>query len=91
MAEKDLHQVLNQIPAVWRDRLILLQNELLPHDWQQHELHNLTVISVWFEKKKGQDAKVIVPSPAYGPHAGLVHDALAHLDIPVQVLRWRLV
>jgi ketopantoate reductase len=86
VAEKDLHAVLEDVPAVWRDRLILLQNELLPRDWLQHELHNPTVISVWFEKKKGQDAKVIVPSPAYGPHAQLLHDALAHLDIPVRVL-----
>lgn len=86
VAEKDLHQVLDDVPVVWRDRLVLLQNELLPEDWQQHELHNPTVISVWFEKKRGQEAKVIVPSPAYGPHAQLLHDALNHLDIPVRVL-----
>ena len=86
VAEKDLHPVLEQVPAVWRDRLILLQNELLPHDWLQHELHNPTVISVWFEKKKGQDAKVIVPSPAYGPHAQLLYDALNLLEIPVRIL-----
>ena len=86
VAENDLRPLLQDVPVVWRDRLILLQNELLPRDWLQHELHNPTVISVWFEKKKGQDAKVIVPSPAYGPHAQLLHDALKHLDIPVRVL-----
>ena len=86
VAEKDLHAVLTDIPVQWRDRLILLQNELLPADWQQHQLHNPTVISVWFEKKPGQDAKVIVPSPVFGPHAQLVHDALGSINIPVRIL-----
>ncbi|MCW8963566.1 MAG: hypothetical protein OQL16_07195 [Gammaproteobacteria bacterium] len=86
VGEKDLHEVLGNIPDSWRDRLILLQNELLPQDWQQHGLDNPTVISVWFEKKKGQDAKVIVPSPVYGPHAQRVQEALASIDIPVRVL-----
>lgn len=86
VGEADLHTTLDRVPAVWRDRLALLQNELLPRDWLQHQLDNPTVISVWFEKKKGQDHKVIIASPAYGPHAGLLHDALACLDIPVHVL-----
>ena len=86
VAEKDLHDVLASIPDAWRERLILLQNELLPNDWQQYGLEQPTVISVWFEKKKGQDAKVIVPSPVYGPHSQMVHDALASIDIPVRIL-----
>ena len=86
VGEKDLHEVLGNIPDSWRDRLILLQNELLPQDWQQHGLDNPTVISVWFEKKKGQDAKVIVPSPVYGPRAQMVSDALGSIDIPVKLL-----
>ena len=44
------------------------------------------MISVWFEKKKGQDSKVIIPSPAYGPRAKLLRKALATLDIPVTVI-----
>ena len=86
VAENDLHSVLEQMPAVWRDKLVLLQNELLPADWQQHQLTNPTVISVWFEKKKGQDAKVIIPSPVFGPRAQLVRDALASIDIASRVL-----
>jgi hypothetical protein len=86
VGEKDLHEVLDSLPAAWLDRLILLQNELLPADWQRHELVNPTVISVWFEKKKGQDAKVIVPSPVFGPRAEMVQAALASIDIPVGVL-----
>jgi hypothetical protein len=52
-------------------------------DWQQYHLANPTVISVWFEKKKGQDAKVLIPSPGYGPRAGLL---VAALDIPAVTL-----
>lgn len=86
VAENDLHDTLSRIPASWHDRLGLLQNELLPRDWQQHEFTNPTVISVWFEKKKGQDAKVLIPSPVYGPQAGLLVAALAALDIPAVTL-----
>ncbi len=86
VAEKDIQTVLADIPEAWRDRLVLLQNELLPHDWQQHGLNNTTVISVWFEKKTGMDFKVLIPSPIFGPHAQLVADALATLSIPTTVL-----
>jgi len=86
VAEKDLHATLEQLPDVWRDRLVLLQNELLPRDWQQHGLEKPTVISVWFEKKKGMDSKVVIESPAYGRFAGLLKEALGSLDIPVVVL-----
>ncbi len=86
VAEGDLHTTLEQIPLPWRDRLILLQNELLPCDWQRHELTKVTVISVWFEKKRGHDAKVIIPSPLYGPAAAALHEALGSIDIPCKIL-----
>ncbi len=85
VAEADLHAQLETLPAVWRDRLVLLQNELLPADWQQYRL-DPTVISVWFEKKKGQDSKVIIPSPVYGKHATLIAEALGSIDIATRVL-----
>lgn len=84
VAEKDLQPLLGELPAAWSDKLILLQNELLPADYA--EFPNATVISVWFEKKEGQDFKVIIPSPAYGPKAGLLEQALGSLDIPVRQL-----
>jgi len=86
VAEKDIDNVLASIPGAWRDRLILLQNELLPADWQKHGITNPTVISVWFEKKPGQDFKVLIPSPVFGPHAQLISDALGTLGIPVKIL-----
>ena len=82
VGENDLHAVLEQIPASWRNRLALLQNELLPRDWQAHAIDNPTVIAVWFEKKKGQDYRVLLPSPAYGPNAALLEQALETLEIP---------
>ena len=85
VGEADLHHVLSTVPHAWRDRLVLIQNELLPGDWQQYDL-SPTVISVWFEKKKGMDSKVLIPSPVYGSFATLVSDALASLDIATVVL-----
>lgn len=86
VAEKDLHPALESIPPAWRDSLCLVQNELLPRDWMQHEINQPTVISVWFEKKPGMDAKPVVASPVYGPRAGLICQALGALSIPVEEL-----
>jgi len=86
VAESDLHAVLEAIPPTWQQRLCLLQNELLPDDWQRYGLIKPTVISVWFEKKKGQDVKVLIPSPALGPAAELLKTSLGKLDIPVRIL-----
>lgn len=87
VGENDLHPTLEKIPAAWRNRLGLLQNELLPRDWQQHTITNPTVVAVWFEKKKGQDYKVLVPSPVYGPAAAIIEQALEALTIPVWELK----
>lgn len=86
VAEGDLHTTLEQIPATWRKSLALLQNELLPNDWQRHQLDTPTVISVWFEKKKGQDSKVIIPSPVFGSHAGLIKEGLQSIGIACNTL-----
>ena len=86
VAENDLHSVLAAMPECWHDRLGLLQNELLPGDWKQYHISNPTVISVWFEKKKGQDVKVLVSSPVYGPQADIIVACLKSLDIPCRVL-----
>ncbi len=85
VGEADLHPVLDTIPTLWQDRLCLLQNELLPRDWHAHDLSNPTVISVWFEKKKGMDYKVLIPSPVFGPKAELVAAALGAIDIPTTI------
>jgi len=83
VGESDIHQTLADCPAAWQQDVILLQNELLPRDWQAANISDPTVISVWFEKKKGMDTKVVIPSPVYGKHARLIFDALSTLDLPV--------
>jgi ketopantoate reductase len=87
VAENDLHTVLKQLPPAWHSGVALLQNELLPRDWEQHGLQQPTVISVWFEKKPGQDAKVLIPSPVYGPHADILQASLGAIGIPACVLK----
>ncbi|WP_456447397.1 ketopantoate reductase family protein [Thiolapillus sp.] len=84
VGEKDLPGILEQLPDAWKNKIILLQNELLPADFSH--LPEVTVISVWFEKKPGMDYKVIIPSPCYGPRCPLLRDALGKLDIPVKIL-----
>jgi hypothetical protein len=86
VGENDLHATLDQIPEAWRDKLCLLQNELLPRDWQPHTGQDPTVIAAWFEKKRGQDVKVLLPSPVHGPHAALIRSALEAVDIPARTL-----
>lgn len=75
---------MSTIPDAWKSKLLLLQNELLPHDY--NDLPEPTVVSVWFEKKPGQDAKVIIPSPAFGPRANQLEEALGSIGVPVRVL-----
>lgn len=85
-AEADLQDALKSIPNKWKDRVAMMQNELLPRDWLEHGFSRPTVISVWFEKKKGMDSKVLISSPAFGPKAQILANSLALIDIPAHVL-----
>jgi hypothetical protein len=80
--ENDLHGVLVALPADWKPRAALIQNELLPRDWLAHGYTDPSVISVWFEKKKGVDAKPLIASPAAGPGAPLLCRALEAIELP---------
>jgi len=86
VAETDLYQAFVILPKPWRDKLCLVQNELLPRDWEEHDIQSPTVMSVWFEKKPGMDAKPVVASPVFGPHADLLCKALESLKIPAEKL-----
>lgn len=86
VAENDLPATLGALPACWRARIGLIQNELLPRDWLIHEITRPTVLPVWFEKKKGTDAKPLLPTPVFGPATDLVVGALEAIDIPVRTL-----
>ena len=87
VAENDFQDVMAKIPAQWRNKVALIQNELLPRDWEAYDIENPTVMSVWFEKKKGMDYTPLIPSPVYGPSAGLIAESLTGIDIPCKVLR----
>lgn len=86
VAEKDLHPTLAHFPRQWVKSMALLQNELLPRDWKAHDFPTPTVISVWFEKKQGQDVKVLISSPIFGSNAPILSNALKTLDIPSTIL-----
>lgn len=86
VAEADLDPVLARLPQVWRDRVALLQNELLPEDWERHGLEDPTVAIVWFEKKKDTPVHVVLPTLVAGPRARMLVGALATLDIPAREL-----
>jgi len=82
VSEDDLPGILEALPETWRSRTGLVQNELLPPDWERHGVVDPTVAPVWFEKKPGQDVAIIIPTPIAGPAAPLVAAALATLAIP---------
>ena len=81
VGEADLAGVLSALPESWKSRAGMLQNELLPRDWQAAGISDPTVAVVWFEKKPGQDVKVIIPSPIGGPYASELAAALGSIGI----------
>ena len=86
VGEKDLPELLTHIPVKWHDRLVLLQNELLPKDWQAAGISRPTVISIWFEKKPGKLVKELMPSPVWGPNAELMAEALAAVGLHARIV-----
>jgi hypothetical protein len=81
VGEAELDSVLAGLPGSYRGSVALVQNELRPSAWQAHGLEP-TVIVVWFEKKRGMDVKVVLPTVIAGPRAHLVSQSLDALAIP---------
>ncbi len=81
VGEADLDATLAKLPSRWRDRIVLVQNELLPRNWIAHGYDNPTVAVVWFEKKPGRAENVIIPTPIWGPKASMLVVALQSVDI----------
>jgi len=86
VGETELHPVLDSLPPAWRERLGLLQNELLPRDWQRHGIADPTVIVVWFDKKKGRPFVPVLPTPVAGPRAGLIVQSLEAIEVPCHAI-----
>jgi ketopantoate reductase len=87
VTEKELPEVLRQVPDGWRNRVALLQNELLPAVWRDELTAPPTVCVVWFEKRPTSEVRVVLPSVCYGARASLLHSAMQALDIPSRVTR----
>ncbi len=84
--ENELSSVLKALPAAWRNKVGLVQNELLPRDWQSHQIENPTVTVVWFEKKKVMEVTNVLQSPSFGPHALITSNALQEVNVPAPIL-----
>jgi hypothetical protein len=95
VGENELPQVLQQLPAAWRERVALLQNELVPAVWRD-ALRSAapgaptasapTVCVVWFEKRPSSEVRVVLPTICFGPGATLLSEALQSLHIPTRVI-----
>ena len=60
-----MEEILAGMPAQWKDRVVLIQNELLPPKWEKFQLAP-TVAVCWYEKKRGMDVKHGIASVAIG-------------------------
>jgi ketopantoate reductase len=81
VGEADLPPVFEAMPDAWRDRVALLQNELLPAGWASLRA-TPSVAIVWFEKKRTKPITVIQPTVLAGPRAGVLAEALDGLGVP---------
>lgn len=86
VGEAALPALLREVPNSWHDRIVLLQNELLPRDWRSAGINDPTVISIWFEKKPGKIANQLMPSPVYGRHGALMQAALGAMGLKAQLV-----
>ena len=84
--ENQLDALLKRLPEPWRDKVGLVQNELLPRHWQRHHIADPSIAVVWFEKKPGMALHNILYTPVYGPHAKLLAQALTAIAIPHKTL-----
>ncbi len=85
VGEDALATLLPELPAAWRARVALLQNELLPDVWEAHAISDPSVVVVWFEKKPGRLVHPLLPSVLHGAGAPLLADALAKLGLETTI------
>ncbi len=86
VGEQDLEVAIARLPADYRSRVALLQNELVPGTWLRFGIVDPTVAVVWFEKKPGKEVTVVLPTVLSGPRSGVLNDALGALGIPTRVV-----
>ncbi len=81
VGEKDLDGILMTLPETFRDRIVLLQNNLLEPDWLIHRILLPTILVAWLDKKPGRPSVSVLPNKVFGPHRELVAEALNALNI----------
>lgn len=86
VGEKDFERAVRAVPAEARNKLVLLQNDLVPSSWRALDVTHPTVLVVWFEKKKGKPAQVVRTSDLAGPHSALFARAFEAIDMPARVI-----
>lgn len=84
--EEELTPILEALPTRWRQSVGLVQNELLPRDWEGAGIADPTVAVVWFEKKKDTLVTPILPTLVAGPHASMLVSALRGIDVPAEII-----
>lgn len=84
VSESDLDSILSALPEAYRDRVVLLQNNLLPPDWLKHRIHLPTILVAWLDKKPGRPSVSVLPNKIFGPHREVVAQALNALKIETQ-------
>jgi hypothetical protein len=82
--EESLQPALAALPAAYRSKVALLQNELRPEQWR--DLEGPTVAVIWFERKSHRPPAVVLPSVLSGPNADLLAEALRLADVPHRIV-----
>ncbi|PSR29024.1 MAG: hypothetical protein C7B47_03480 [Sulfobacillus thermosulfidooxidans] len=85
--EDDLAGALERLPQSWKSQpsIVLLQNELLPPQWENHGVSQPTIFVVWFERKPGKLITPLLPSIVFGPQQDIIQSAMDHLGIPCEI------
>lgn len=85
VGEKDLDGVLRSLPEDFKDRVVLLQNNLLEPDWVRHGVLDPTIVVVWLDKKPGRPSVSVLPNKVFGPYSEMVAQSLNALNIETHV------
>jgi ketopantoate reductase len=81
VGEKDLDGILMTLPDAFKNRVLLLQNNLLRPDWQKHQILSPTILVAWLDKKPGRPSVSVLPNKVFGPYCDEVAQALNALHI----------
>ncbi len=85
VGEPSLATLLDGWTQRYADRLVLVQNELRPSEWERRGLPQPTVVVVWFEKKPGRGPRALRSTAVHGRWAHPMVSCLETLGLPAHV------